>query len=208
MTLVNDSVWVGSSCGVVKLYNVANKLPMGHWASKLCVVDMVHLPNGCYDHDKPALLVLAKPSTIAVFTKLDQQSCKLADTITPDHIIHLDGDPICTLLVPTLKQLWVCTSDNQLNVFSTGCYNNLAMKYANPHGACCMATEKDFVLIASGSVIHKWSYCPTLVTSLDCEATLMDKIPNYKGKETTLLNVINNTIRYRVSYQGNDWSLW
>jgi len=31
-------VWVGSPSGVVKLYNVASKLPMGYWNSKLCVM--------------------------------------------------------------------------------------------------------------------------------------------------------------------------
>ena len=190
MILLEGNVWVGSPSGVVKLYNAVSKLPIGHWNSKLCITEMVHLPNGYYDDDKQALLVLAKPSSIVVFTQLDRQSSKLIDTIVPDHIIKLHGDPICALLMPTLHQLWVCTTDNQLNVFCTGCYDNLPMKCANPHGACCMATEKDCVLIASGSAVHKWSPCqsPTCVTSLNCEATIMEKIPNYEGNSSRVSN--------------------
>ena len=192
MILLEGNVWVGSPSGVVKLYNVASKLPMGYWNSKLCVIDMIHLPDGYYN-DEQALLVLAKPSSIVVFTKIDRQC---SDAIVPDRIIQLDDDPICALLVPTLQQFWMCTTDNQLNVFGTGCYDNRPVKYANPHGACCMATEKDSVLIASGSVIHKWSsrQFPTHVTCLDCKATLMEKIPNYEGNYINTLYVmtINN----------------
>lgn len=180
-------MWVGSQSGVVELYNSTTKLPMGHWSSGLQIIDMVYLPCAGCDNQQ-ALMVLAKPSTIAIFTELGRQSSKLNDTIVPDHVINLEDDPICALLVPT-DQLWVCTSNKQLNMFNVGNYNNPPIKCPNTYGAYCMATEKDYVLIASGSVLHKWSQQqpPSHESSLDCEATLMEKIPNYEGNQTTIV---------------------
>ena len=180
MVLLKDNVWIGSSSGIIKVLNVDSKLPVGHWDSKLSITDMVHLPIGYYQDDKEALLVLVKPSTIAVFTKLDIQPSKLISAILPDHMIHLSSDPICALIVPTTPQLWVCTADDQLNVFNSGCYEN-PVKYDNPYGACCMASEEDCILIASGSTLHKWSLTPSHVSSLECEATILKKIPKYNG---------------------------
>ena len=186
MVSLDGNVWVGSSSGVIKVINVDSKLPVGYWDSKLCIVDMIHLPMGYYKEEKEALLALVKPSTIAVFTKLDIQPGKLINVILPDHAIQLSGDPICALIVPTTQQLWVCTADDQLNVFSSGCYDNPG-KYNNPYGACCMASGEDSILIASGSTLHKWASTPSHVTSLDCETIIMEKIPNYNGKYCSIL---------------------
>ena len=186
MVLLEGNVWMGSSSGVIKVINVDSKLPVGHWDSKLCIVDMIHLPMGYYEEDKEALLVLVRPSTIAVFTRLNIQPGKLINIILPDHAIQLSGDPICALIVPTTQRLWVCSADDQLNVFSSGCYDN-PRKYDNLYGACCMASGEDSILIASGSTLHKWSSTPSHVTSLDCEAIIMEKIPNYNGKYCSIL---------------------
>jgi len=180
MVLLKDNVWLGSSSGVIKVLNVDSKLPVGHWDSNLSVIDMIHLPVGYYQDDKEVLLVLIKPSTIAVFTKLDIQSNKLISAIIPDRAIQLSGDPIYALVVPATQQLWVCTADDQLNVFNCGHFDN-PVKYDNPYGACCMALGKDYILIASGSTLHKWSITPSHVASLDCKTNIMKKIPNYKG---------------------------
>ena len=63
-------------------------------------------------------------------------------------MIQISSDPICALIVPTTQQLWVCTTDDQLNVFNSDCYDN-PVKYDNPYGACCMVSEEDSILIAS-----------------------------------------------------------
>ena len=180
MVLLKDNVWIGSSSGIIKVLNVTSKLPVGHWDSKLSITDMVHLPIGYYQDDKEALLVLVKPSTIAVFTKLDIQPSKLISAILPDHAIQLSSDPICALIVSATQQLWVGTADDQLNVFNSNCYDN-PVKYNNPYGACCMASGKDSILIASGTTLQRWSSSPSHVASLDCMAKIMEKIPNYNG---------------------------
>jgi len=183
-------VWVGSSSGVIKVFSVDSKQLVGLWDSNLCILDIVHLPVGYYHKDKEALMVLVKPSTIVVFTKLDIQAGRVIKVILPDRAIQLGGDPICALTVPVIEQLWVCSADGQLNVFSCNCYNN-PMKCDNPYGASFMASLEDSVLIASGSMIHKWSSekYPSHVTSLNCEDTIMKKIPNYNGNYMYLFSL-------------------
>jgi len=180
MVLLESNVWVGSSSGVIKVFGVDSKQPVGLWDSNLCILDMVHLPVGYYHKDKEALVILVEPSTIALFTNLDVRAGRMINAILPDRAIQLGGDPICALTVPAVKQLWVCTADGQLNVFSCGCYDD-PVEHNNPYGASCMASEEDSVFIASGSEIHKWSQSPSYLTNLDCEETILNKIPNYSG---------------------------
>lgn len=174
MLMVNEHLWVGHHDGV-KVFNTITKQPIGIWCTNTIITTMILVPG---DHNNESLIMLTNSYTILIFTKLQWNSQRLLEDITPDHDVKLDCELCCALLVPTSNQLWVCTANSQLAVFSPGCYDHHE-KYAMPETAkpCCMATVNDYVLVAIEAKIQKWSSgeIPTSISSLDCEATIMDK---------------------------------
>ena len=177
MLIINDYLWVGSHSGV-KVYNAANRQLIGLWVTKTVVAMMILVPYG-HHSDKEALVMLTKSSTILIFTVLQWQKQRLLQDVKPDHEIDMHCEILCALLVPIINQLWVCTTDNKLVIFNSGCYDNHE-KYDVPDmkQPCCMATIDDHVLVAGGAKIQKWSAMetPSAISCLDCTGTIMEKI--------------------------------
>ena len=175
MMIINDYLWVGSHSGV-KVYNAANRKPIGLWATKTIVTAMILAPY----EEKEALVMLTKSNTILIFTMLQwQNKQRLLQDIQPDHEIDMQCEIFCALLVPIINQLWVCTADSELAIFNPGCYDNHE-KYDMPDMSqpCCMATVDDeVVLVAAEAKIQKWrTETPSAVSCLDCTGTIMDKV--------------------------------
>ena len=167
------------------MFNSVTKQPIALWCANTSVTKMILVPS---DHDNESLIMLTNSCSIVTFTKLQWSSQRLIEEITPDHDIKLDYEFCCALLVPTINQLWVCTANSKLAVFSPGCYGyyDHHEKYDMPDIAkpCCMATMNDYVLVTMEAKIQKWSSgeIPTAISSLDCKATIMEKTVNCDGK--------------------------
>ena len=181
MLIVNDYLWVGSQNGV-KVFNAASKQLIGLWVAERIVTTMILVPSGhCSDNE--AIIMPTKSCSILIFTVLRWTSERLLQDIEPSHEIQLDCGILCTLLVPTVNQLWACTADSKLTLFNPGCYDN-PEKYntsdiSNP---CCIATVNEFVLVAAETKIQKWSTgeIPSALSTVDCVGTIMDKICTMK----------------------------
>ena len=185
MLMVNDYLWVGSHSGV-KVFNAITRQQVGYCATQHTVTAMILVPHGHCD-DNEAIVMPTKSSVIIIFTVSQWSSERLLEDIQPTREIELDS-LFCALLVPTVDQLWACSSYSKLVVFNPGCYGN-PEKYnipdiSNPH---CMATVNDFVLIAGETRVQKWScsgQTPNVLSSVDCKETIMEKVStiHYDGK--------------------------
>lgn len=180
MLIINDYLWLASQNGV-KIYNAASKQQIGIWATSKIVTAMILVPSGhCSDNE--ALVMITKSCSIAIFTNLKWTGDKSLHTVEPVHKIKTNCDLFCALLVPTINHLWICTSDSKLVVFKPGCYDNPEKyKMSDVSNPCCMAVVNEFVLVASQAKIQKWDTVetPCAVCSLECEATVMEKITTF-----------------------------
>ena len=190
MIIINDYLWVGSHSGV-KVYNAANRQLIGSWITKTVVTAMILVPDE-HQIDKEALVMLTKSKTILIFTLLQwQNKQRLLQDIKPDREIDMHCEIFCALLVPIINQLWMCTADNKLVIFNSGCYDNHE-KYdmpdmLQPH---CMATVDEIVLVAGGAKIQKWdtTEIPGTTNCLDCTGTIMDKVSSIHYGESLVGN--------------------
>ena len=208
MLMVNDYLWVGSHSGV-KVFNAVNRQPVGYCATQHAVTAMILVPHGHYD-DNEALVMPTKSSIILIFTVLQWSSERLLEDIKPTHEIELDC-VFCALLVPTINQLWVCSTDSKLVVFNPGLYGN-PEKYSMPDisNPCCMATVNDAVLIAAETRVQKWDcsgQLPNVLSSVDCKETVMEKVStiHYDGKLVKSSNQSNDIYCRGMSHNINAW---
>ena len=175
MLIVNDYLWVGTHSGV-KVYNATNRQLVAVYVNKTVIIDMILVPPGHCGKEE-AIVMLTKSRTLLIFTALWKDKNRLLLELLPDREIAMKCEVLCALLVPTSNQLWVCTSNSRLAVFSPGCYDN-PEKHDIPDMSqlCCLATVDDFVVVASEAKIQKWSpgEIPIPIGTLDCEGTIME----------------------------------
>lgn len=195
MLMVNDHLWVGSHDGV-RIFNTTtvNKQLVASWCTKLIVTSMILLPPGHYSSSED-IIMLTKSCSLVIFAIPQLKSQQLLENIEPKHEIKLGCELFCALLVPTIDQLWVCTANSQLAVFSPGHYDN-PEKYnmSDMSKVRCMATLDNVVLVAAEAKIQKWSLgeIPSPVSSLDCAAIIVKRTAIKENGEHHNVNVCCN----------------